>query len=306
MDNIYLRAERDDLESKLSKSSSLLRDLTDKRMRFYTGIPKPSFFWILNLISQFLPERRTISKENQLLMTLMKLRVCVPNTDLAYRFGVSQGTVSGILNDCISILAARLRFLIRWPSKDQLVQNMPKKFLKRFRNCRVIIDCTEFFIDRPYNLQTRAKTWSNYKHHHTLKALIGITPYGSISFVSKLWGGRISDKEITRQSKFYDFVEFGDQVMADRGFTIHGELAQKGATLVMPPFIKGRKQLPGMAVERARQLSALRIHVERAMERIKNYAILKNTMPLTLLPLANDILIVCASLSNLHPKLISK
>ena len=65
-----------------------------------------------------------------LLMTLMKLRVCVPNTDLAYRFGVSEGTVSGILNDCISILATRFPFLIRWPSKDQLGKNMPKNFLK--------------------------------------------------------------------------------------------------------------------------------------------------------------------------------
>lgn len=234
----------------------------------------------------------------------MKLRHALTNNDLAYRFGISSSTVSDIINDCIPVLAQRLKFLIRWPTKEVLLRNMPLKFKRRFKNCRVIIDCTEFFIERPYNMKTRAQTWSNYKHHHTLKALIGITPYGAISFVSRMWGGRISDKEITEKSQFYNKIEYEDQVMADRGFTITHELAKRGATLVMPPFTKGRKQLPGYAVERARQLSALRIHVERAIERIKNYKILNNTLPLTLVHHSSDILVICGALTNLQPKLV--
>lgn len=96
------------------------------------------------------------------------------------------------------------------------MKNMPDIFKKRFDKCCVIIDYTEFFIERPYNLRTRAaKTWSNYKHHNTLKCLIGINPYGSISFVSKLWGGRISDKEITKKSGFYEQIMYGDPVMGE-------------------------------------------------------------------------------------------
>lgn len=181
---------------------------------------------------------------------------------------------------------------------------MPRKFKKRFKKCVVIIDCTEFFTDRPFNLRARAQTWSNYKHHNTLKALIGITPYGSISFVSRVWAGRISDKEITARSNFYSNIYPGDQVMADRGFLISRELARCGATLAIPPFLNERKQLPGLDVERVRQLSALRIHIERAIERVKIFRILKNTIPLTLVPLSSDILKVCCALSNLRPKLI--
>ena len=119
-----------------------------------------------------------------------------------------------------------------------------------------------------------------------------------------MWGGRISDKEITAKSGFYDMIEPGDQVMADRGFTISHELAIRGAHLVMPPFVAGRKQFPGVVVFRARQISALRIHVERAIERIKNFKILKNTLPLSLVPLASSILNVCCALTNLKPNLI--
>ena len=58
----------------------------------------------------------------------------------------------------------------------------------------VIIDCFEVFIDRPSNLITRAQTFSNHKHHNTVKVSIGITPQATISLVSKAWGGRTSDK----------------------------------------------------------------------------------------------------------------
>jgi len=62
-----------------------------------------------------------------------------------------------------------------------------------FQSCAIIIDCFEVFIDRPASLMERAQTWSNYKKHNTYKFLIGITTQGSVSFISKGWGGRVPD-----------------------------------------------------------------------------------------------------------------
>ena len=62
--------------------------------------------------------------------------------------------------------------------------------------------------------------WSNYKQHNTVKLLIAITPQGTISFISKTWGGRVSDKYITERCGILDKLLPGDLVLADRGFTI--------------------------------------------------------------------------------------
>ena len=83
---------------------------------------------------------------------------------------------------------------------------MPPLFKELFPNCRCIIDCSEIFIEIPISFDARAKTFSNYKKHNTVKFLVGITPCGAISFLSKCWGGRASDKTITQESGFFNRI----------------------------------------------------------------------------------------------------
>lgn len=103
----------------------------------------------------------------------------------------------------------------------------------------IIIDCFEIFIERPSNLLARAQTFSNYKHHNTVKVLIAITPQGSICFTSKAWGGRTSDKYLTDNCGLLNHLKPGDLVMADRGFTIQESVALYQAQLAIPAFTRG-------------------------------------------------------------------
>ncbi|RUA07032.1 MAG: hypothetical protein DSY43_00690 [Gammaproteobacteria bacterium] len=66
----------------------------------------------------------------------------------------------------------------------------------------------------------------------------------------------------------------------------------------------GGKQLSRKKVTTTRRIACVRIHVERAIERLKNFRILQGNMPLTLLKQADSILLVCASLCNLLPPLV--
>jgi len=73
----------------------------------------------------------------------------------------------------------------------------------------------------PSSLLLNSKLFSSYKNHVTLKGFVGIAPSGAITFISQLYGGSISDREIVERSGFLK-LEFdkGDTVMADKGFTI--------------------------------------------------------------------------------------
>ena len=66
------------------------------------------------------------------------------------------------------------------------------------------MDATEIFIEQPSSPDAQQLTISSYKSHNTLKGLIGIMPSEAISFVSKLYGGNISDRELMIGSGLLD------------------------------------------------------------------------------------------------------
>ena len=114
----------------------------------------------------YLSHHKKISTFSSVVMFLMKLRLNLLDEDIAYRFRVHQSTVTRNFHDVLKVAAVKTSFLIQWP----------------------------------FDLLARAQVWSNYKHHMTLKFLIGITPQGTVSYNSKCAGGRMSDKEITETS----------------------------------------------------------------------------------------------------------
>ena len=61
--------------------------------------------------------------------------------------------------------------------------------------------------------------------------------------------------------------------MADKGFTIREMLKEINVDLNLPPFLNGR-QLTADEVLKGRRIASLRIHVERAIIRIKEYQII--------------------------------
>ena len=143
----------------------------------------------------------------------------------------------------------------------------------------VIVDCFEVFIEKPSNLLARAQTFSNYKHHNTIKILIGITPQGSICCVSDSWGGRTCDKFLTENCGFLDKLVPGDVVMADRGFTVAESVGMRQARLVIPAFTKGKSQLDPVDVEKTRGIANVRIHVERVIGLLhRKYTIREGTL----------------------------
>ena len=107
--------------------------------------------------------------------------------------------------------------------------------------------------------------------------MIGIDPTGTITFVSDLWVGSISDLQLTKNFGILEMLESVDQTMADKGFFISDLTAEKGVELVIPPL--KNKQFMRTEIEETRMMANLRIYVEIAIARVKNVKILQGVMP---------------------------
>ena len=135
--------------------------------------------------------------------------------------------------------------------------------------------------------------------------MIGITPNGAISYVSGSYGGRASDIFIVNNSGFLNFLQPGDQVMVDRGFKIQDILNFHQCTLCIPPSKYTNLQMTKEDVAKTSKIANVRIYVEQAIKRMKDFKILSNELQIVMLPLADDIITVCGTLTNLLPPLCS-
>ena len=288
-------------------------------VRFHTGFPT---FKILMACFLFLGEsasklsygayegtgktRRShiLSPINEFFLMLCRMRLGLLEQDLAYRFGISQSTVSRVITTWINFCYSKFKEVPIWPSREVVDNNMPQIFRNLYPSTRCIIDATEIFIEKPKNPTAQQLTFSKYKNHNTFKALIAISPAGAISFVSDLYGGNISDKQLTAVSGLLDLLEEGDSVMADRGFTISDLLKVKNVTLNVPPRVEDPSgQLSEHDRVETRRIASVRVHVERAIGRIKNYHIL-HAIPNSMYMTANQLFFVCAFLTNFQSSLI--
>ena len=312
-----------ELKSKFMGYNNLKHKKSEK-FKYYTGITSETFDNIFKYLATSLPKkcRSKISFEDQLLMTLIKLRLDIQFENLADQFGLAKSTCHDIFKRWINLLYTKLKFLIKWPDHDASTKTLPHVFRQYFPRLTGIIDCTEFFIDRPKNVKARAQVYSNYKKHSTVKFLIACTPLGSISYVSKAWGGRVSDVELVKQSDFITnkYHHPGDQILADCGFTLADEFAAGcGVELIIPYFTKGKKQLSAREVEVTRQIASVRVHIEHVIGLLKNrYRILDGVLSTTFIKSLSDeaneakvtgidkLVTVCSALCNLGDGIVYK
>ena len=184
---------------------------------------------------------------------------------MAFRFNIFISTVFDIMITYSNYLFVMLGSFPVWVSKDVIKQHLPTAFQGKFENVRCIIDCTEIKYEKPGDLQKQSEFYS-------VKGLIGISPNVWVTFVSSLFGGSISDRRIIEKTHFVDLLQQGDLVMADRGFDIQDLMAAKPAKIFIPP----KRQSDCFETMR---IVNVRIHVERAIRRVKGGTYLAKYSP---------------------------
>ena len=251
---------------------------------------------------------RKLNPFESYILTLVRLRRNFDLNHLCFLYGISEGTVSNTINTWINYRYLRLGSICIWPSREQIAKIMPSSMKEKYPNVRCIIDCVEFKIETPSSLVLHKMMYSDYKSHTTVKTLVGIAPGGGFTFISNTYPGSISDKEIVVKSGFLNpnLWEQGDIVMADRGFLIEDYLKPLGVGLEIPNFLKGRDQFTIKETVKSQQIANERIHVERMIQRLKCYHIFDRVFPINMLWSLNQIISVCALLSNFEEPIFKK
>ncbi|GBN38593.1 hypothetical protein AVEN_110877-1 [Araneus ventricosus] len=159
---------------------------------------------------------------------------------------------------------------------------MPRQFYSENRDCRAIVDCTEFPIQKPNSPARTANDLQFLKNTNSLKGMIGIMPSGTISFISPLYCGSISDKELFIKSQLMDLLEPNDVVMADKGFQIEQEFQKISCKLKYPKFLMDCIQFDASDRIENCKISNVRVTVERAISQIKIYKYFERPIPYTI------------------------
>ncbi|XP_002738809.1 uncharacterized protein LOC100367476 [Saccoglossus kowalevskii] len=334
IENLCLKNELMDLKSKKNNSSKKkhfsVEDVSDDdvKCKFYTGLTWLQLLCLWDFLGRATNKlslwsrpmkhneespskrpgpKRKLEPMNELFLTLVRLRLGLLHSDLAYRFGISKGKVSSTVITWVQCMFLQFCTLkdSMFPSRDILKKSLPKCF-KKYKNVRSIIDCTEIFVQTATNFQQQGNLYSTYKSHPTFKVgIVGIAPNGAVTYLSDLFEGAASDRNIVIESGFLDKLEPGDLILADRGFTIRDVLFDKKADLNIPPFLHGRDRFTVQEEAETKQIAKVRIHVERAIERLKKYRLFQKTIPLSLAPVVSQMFFVVGCLVNFQEPLVS-
>ncbi|KAJ8665163.1 hypothetical protein QAD02_006825 [Eretmocerus hayati] len=232
----------------------------EKQLLDLAGVSTDTFNTLLGRTKHLLDNKWKVKRQDRLLLFLMKLKTGLTFSALSALFLIDRKTVSRIFFQMLEHLVYSTKDFISWPSRDVVQDTMPKCFKDKYSSTRVIIDCTEFRMDIPSQIDERVWCYSHYKHGFTIKLLVCITPGGYICFRSKAAGGRMSDSQLTIDSGLLDLLEEGDVVLADKGFpeikTVV-DASGKKVLVVMPLFFVIKRNLLKKKLKKLTTLQAL-------------------------------------------------
>ena len=242
-------------------------------------------------------KERKLSSKDEYLLTIMKLRLGLQTMDLAISFNVSEGSCSNIFLSWLRAMTEYFKTFVFILNLETVLATSADRF-RYFKNLIGIIDCTVVFIETTKSLELQSATWSEYKHHKTVKFLVFVAPNSSVIYVSEDYTGRISDKALTKDSGFLDEISPFCSIMADKGYDLFDECAGRNITFIVPAGKRGASQMTPAEASKTSAIAKVRILVEQIIRTIKTFNILANELPMSMLENVDDIMLICAALCN--------
>lgn len=291
-----------------------IETFTDNDVHIYTGLDCiDKFYMVLNTLGgvvyhliYFLGRKPPLSIPNQFLLTLIKLRTHYTHVQLANLFGVLEEHVTNVFITWINLLYHQWSEVKWWADRETVKYYSPSGFKTEFPTTRVIIDGTEIPVKKPGKPLAQQATFSTYKNRNTLKVLVGISPGGLVTYVSDVYGGSTSDRQIVERSSLNQMCDAGDSIMSDKGFNVEDLFIPYQIQINIPTFFKKKNRICQKTIRKDRRISSKRVHIERVIGLAKTYAILQQPFNPTEASLANEIISVVFWLCNFRNCIVPK
>jgi len=212
-----------------------------------------------------------LDPRNQLVLTVIWLRLYPIHEVLAYLFGISDSTVSRVIGRLLPLLEASGKDTMRMPDPGRKRRRSLDALLAETPTLVVVIDTFEQRVQRHQNRKVADEHYSGKKKQHTLKTQVAVDEEtGQIVDVAESRLGPTADIKVLEESKLLERLPPEVGAIGDLAYVGIEKLHPEG--LGAAPRKKPRgKERPAEDIEYNRAFSRRRIGVEHSIGRMRRY-----------------------------------
>lgn len=288
--------------------------------KHYTGFTPEEFqilFTFLIPDSTHVPYRgagHSLSARSQLLLTLFKFRHNFTFIDLGHRFCLSKIKAKNIFCAWLYQISDRFQDVYIWPHRETLKAQVPRHFQQNF-------PCTFVLLKRMKIKVFQERNRSNYSSlpsdevsknsEKTRHGILAVDPRGSVIGCSGLVAGNLSDSELFENCGLKrqlvnlmnnGKLDNGDGILCE-GLDIEKDLNEIGLKLNDVAFLKCDISDQLKTMLQRQHVQNHKILVDKAVNRLKKFRIISQTVPSSLSVSCDKIFQVTAFLTNFQPPL---
>jgi hypothetical protein len=218
-----------------------------------------------------------LDERDQILLTIVWLRTYPTHEVLGYLFGVSDSTVSRLIQRVLPILEQAGRDTMRLPDPGRKRRRSLDEVLQDTPELAVVIDSFEQQVQRPKDVNERDRYYSGKKKTHTLKSQVAVDEdTGAIVDVSQSVPGPKADIKLLEESGLMGRLPKDVGGMGDLAYVGIENLHPQGLGACPRRKPRGKPRPPEDVVYN-RAFSRRRIIVENTLGRLRRYQSLSQT-----------------------------
>lgn len=214
-------------------------------------------------------DKAALAGRDQILMTVVWLRLYPTHDVLGFLFGVSQPTVGRYLQHVLPVLEQLGHDTMRMPDPGRKRRRKLPELLHDIPEIHVVVDTFEQPIQRPKHTAERDAYYSGKKRSHTLKSQITVQgETGYIADVTNSVPGRRADITLLQQSGVLEHLPDGVGCLCDSAYQGIAKLHPLGRS----PFKRLGGSAPPLTEAQLaynRAFASQRIVVENTLCRIR-------------------------------------